>query len=49
MFGAYYGNIEVVKYLLAQGADKNAVTKKGETAHSIAEKKKFYTVVEILG
>ena len=48
IFGAYYGNTEIVKYLLTQGADKNVVTKKGETALSIAEKKKFDTVIAIL-
>ena len=48
IYAAYYGNAEIVKYLLTQGADKNAVTKKGETALSIAEKKKFDTIVAIL-
>lgn len=48
MYAAYYGHADIVKLLLAHGADKTRVTKKGETALSIAQKKKFESVVALL-
>ncbi len=48
MLAAYYGHAEIVSYLLANGADKSVANKKGETALSIAEKKKFVAVAAIL-
>jgi ankyrin repeat protein len=48
MYGAYYGHTEIVAYLLNQDADKSTVTKKGETALSIAEKKTFGAVAALL-
>jgi ankyrin repeat protein len=48
MCAAYYGHPEIVRSLLRHGANKDNVSKKGETALSIAEKKKFGAVAELL-
>lgn len=49
---AYNGHLDIVQYLLANGADKNAmsnvVTKKGETALDVVRKKKFNEILDVL-
>lgn len=48
MCAAYYGNVDIVQVLLDNGANKMAKSKKGDTALSIAQKKKFESVIGIL-
>ncbi len=48
MCATCYGRIEIVKYLLEKGADKNAIERKGLTAADFARKMNKKSVLEIL-
>jgi ankyrin repeat protein len=45
---SYYGHLEVVRELIAQGADANTVGQRGETALKYAQEKKHNDVVQLL-
>jgi ankyrin repeat protein len=44
----FFGRREIVELLLARGADPNAVTCRGETAHDLAESRNHPAIAELL-
>lgn len=48
IFAAYYNNIEIIKFLLENGADKTIKNRQHDTAESIARNFGNFESVEIL-